>query len=51
MEDNLTAVDERQLQNQEDGGSRLDSELMVVAEDETEPRAIAETTEIRTGKR
>ena len=44
MEDNLAAVDERQLQ--EDGGSRLDSELMVVAEDETEPLAIAETSEI-----
>jgi hypothetical protein len=44
-EEKIVAVDERQVQTEEDGGSPLDPEL-IVAEDETEPLAVAETTEI-----
>jgi hypothetical protein len=46
-EEKIVAVeDERQLQHQGEGGSTLDSELVAVAADESEPAALAKSTEI-----
>jgi hypothetical protein len=46
MEENIVAVDERQIRNQEEGVSTLDSQLMVLSKDESEPMAICQAPEV-----